>query len=69
MVCEACKIEPIEPIRAPTETLTCKRCGCLYVSSGKNDKGYCRDCDRTMNALLKGGPLNGKHYSGLLEEE
>lgn len=67
MVCEACKIEPIEPLHAPVETLTCKRCGCIYPSIGKADSGYCRDCKNTLDVLLKGGPLDGMRNSGLLE--
>lgn len=76
MICEECRIEPIKPITAPAERLTCKKCGCIYVSRGKNDCGYCRDCEQVMKAL-SGGPLNGasvyhgedKRYSGLIEEE
>lgn len=67
MVCEACKIEPIEPLHAPAETLTCKRCGCIYVSIGIKDSGYCPNCEKTANALH--GGILGRHHSGLLEEE
>ena len=51
---------PIEPIYAPAETLTCKICGREYVSRGKFDPGYCRDCEARMreaSAPLVGGPL------------
>ena len=76
MVCEECKIEPIEPVQAKTEMLTCERCGCLYPYRGKNDPGLCRVCEPIVKAL-KGGPLNGssvyhgggRRHSGLLEEE
>ncbi len=33
-------------IYGPAETLTCKYCGKEYTSRGKNDPGYCRDCER-----------------------
>ena len=32
-------------IYGPGETLTCKYCGQEYVSRGKYDPGYCRDCE------------------------
>ena len=44
------------------EHLTCRLCGKQYVSSGKHDPGFCRDCLREMdeeNATLMGGPLDG----------
>lgn len=67
MICEDCKIEPVAPVTAKAEILTCKRCGCLYPSIGKGDSGYCRDCKNTLDVLLKGGPLDGMRNSGLLE--
>lgn len=69
MISEDCKKEQIKPIHATAETLTCKRCGCLYASTGKKDNGYCQDCSRTINAMLKGGPLDGMRNSGLLEDD
>ena len=69
MICEETKNEQIESVHAPAETLTCKRCGCIYVSTGKKDSGYCQDCNRTINALLKGGPLDGMRHSGMLEDD
>lgn len=45
------------------EKLTCRICGKTYVSSGKHDPGFCRDCLREMdeeNAMLVGGPLDGQ---------
>ena len=48
---------------APAETLTCRLCGAEYVSRGKNDPGYCRDCERrilSQNAPLVGGTLGGQ---------
>ena len=45
------------------EKLTCRLCGKQYVSSGKHDPGFCRDCLREMdeeNAMLMGGPLDGQ---------
>ena len=76
MICEDAKNEPIGPITAPCETLTCSRCGCLYPSRGKSDPGYCRVCEPVIKAL-KGGPLNGssvyhgddRQHSGLLEDD
>ena len=44
------------------EKLTCRICGKQYISSGKRDPGFCRDCLREMdeeNATLMGGPLDG----------
>ena len=55
-----------EQIRAPIavfasgEKLDCLRCGKEYISRGKHDPGYCRDCERQMqeeSAGLVGGPL------------
>lgn len=38
------------------ETLICKFCGKEYVSRGKHDPGYCKECSRE----LIGGPLDGR---------
>lgn len=47
-------------IYAPAETLTCKICGKDYVSRGKHDPGYCRDCEERMKEKkLVGGILDG----------
>ena len=35
-------------IYGPAETLTCKICGKEYVSRGKNDPGYCRECEENL---------------------
>ena len=45
------------------EKLICGICGKQYISSGKKDPGFCRDCLRKMdeeNAGLIGGPLDGE---------
>lgn len=69
MMISDAKGEKIAPITAQTEMLQCGRCGCIYPSKGKSDTGYCRDCQKTINAILKGGPLDGMRHSGLLEDE
>ena len=54
---------PPVSVYAPAETLTCSICGKPYVSRGKYDPGYCRDCERrilSQNAPLVGGPLGGQ---------
>lgn len=38
------------------ETLICKFCGKEYISRGKYDPGYCKECGRE----LIGGPLDGR---------
>lgn len=46
-------------IYAPAEILTCKICGKEYVSRGKYDPGYCRDCEKDMiDKKLTGEVLN-----------
>lgn len=47
--------EPIT-INSYGELLTCKFCGGSYVSRGKHDPGYCKEC---ALIFLK-GPLDGK---------
>lgn len=47
--------EPIA-LNPYAETLICKFCGKEYVSRGKYDPGYCKDC----GAELRGGPLDGR---------
>lgn len=47
-------------IHAPTETLTCSRCGKSYFSRGKHDSGICRECEKKEKAHLVGGPLDGE---------
>lgn len=45
------------------DKLTCRLCGKKYISSGKNDPGFCRECLREIdeeNAMLVGGPLDGE---------
>lgn len=45
------------------DKLICRLCGKKYISSGKNDPGFCRECLREMdeeNAMLVGGPLDGE---------
>lgn len=32
-------------IYGPAETLTCRICGREYISRGKYDPGYCRECE------------------------
>lgn len=47
--------EPII-INSYAETLTCKYCGGSYISRGKNDPGYCKQCA----LIFLQGPLDGK---------
>lgn len=45
-------------INGYAETLNCKYCGKTYTSRGKNDPGYCKDCEREhgyASSLLSGG--------------
>ena len=45
-------------INGPAETLTCKYCGRDYLSRGKKDPGYCKECERKMKgdtAPISGG--------------
>lgn len=45
-------------INGPAEILTCKYCGRDYVSRGKNDPGYCKECEREKgyeSSALSGG--------------
>ena len=61
---EGCWPKPEVIIQAAdhADKLTCRLCGKQYVSSGKCDPGFCRDCLREMdeeNATLMGGPLDG----------
>lgn len=49
------------------DKLTCRLCGKQYVSSGKRDPGFCRQCLREMdeeNAMLIDGPLDGEKAHG-----
>lgn len=43
-------------LNAYAETMICKFCGKEYVSRGKYDPGYCKEC----GAELRGGPLDGR---------
>lgn len=43
-------------LNSHAETLICKFCGKEYVSRGKYDPGYCKEC----GAELRGGPLDGR---------
>lgn len=49
-----------DPIRLSGngESLVCKKCGKSYISRGKHDSGYCRDCEKGQTFI--GGPLNGQ---------
>ena len=48
-------------VYGPCETLTCTICGREYPSRGKNDPGYCRECEETMTERhYNGGPLDGQ---------
>lgn len=54
-----------EPIRLNSyaETLICSICDKAYISRGKHDPGYCRDCERTTvneDTVFIGGPLHGQ---------
>lgn len=45
-------------INGYAETLNCKYCGKTYTSRGKNDPGYCKDCEREhgyASSYLSGG--------------
>ena len=42
------------------EKLTCRKCGKVYVSRGKQDPGICRDCEREQNAMCIGGVYDGE---------
>ena len=47
-------------IHAPAEILTCSICGKEYVSRGKYDPGFCRQCaDEMKNKKLMDGILEG----------
>lgn len=59
--------KPTEPIvimpADHADKLICRLCGKQYISSGKNDPGFCRQCLREMdeeNAMLIDGPLGGE---------
>lgn len=50
-------------IYAPCEELTCKFCGKGYPSRGKQDPGYCRECEKKMieeSAYFVNGVLDGQ---------
>ena len=49
--------EPKEQININSyaETLICQKCGKEYISRGKNDPGFCKECYKEMNLI--GGPL------------
>ena len=51
--------EPVY-VHAPTETLTCSKCGQPYFSRGKHDIGICRKCEQEQNAHCIGGPYDGE---------
>ena len=45
------------------DKMVCRLCGKNYISSGKRDPGFCRECLQEMdeeNAMLIGGPLDGQ---------
>lgn len=44
-------------INGPAETLTCKYCGRDYLSRGKKDPGYCKECERKMKGDM--APISG----------
>lgn len=45
----------------PAPTIVCKICRQEYVSRGKDDPGYCRECEEAMKEHnLSGGPLDGE---------
>lgn len=63
--------KPAEPIAIMpadhADKLICRLCGKQYISSGKNDPGFCRQCLREMdeeNAMLIDGPLDGEKARG-----
>ena len=48
-------------IYGPAPTIVCKICRQEYVSRGKDDPGYCRECEEAMKEHnLSGGPLDGE---------
>lgn len=50
---------------AYAEILTCKYCGKEYVSRGKDDPGYCKEC----GMIFLGGPLDGKKVGEILDNQ
>lgn len=42
-------------INSYAETLICQKCGKEYISRGKNDPGFCKECYEEMNFI--DGPL------------
>ena len=63
--------KPAEPIvimpADHADKLICRLCGKQYISTGKNDPGFCRQCLREMdeeNAMLIDGPLDGEKARG-----
>lgn len=58
-------LHPSKPIHVSgnSETLICNRCGAAYLSRGKFDPGYCRECEMQYgkpNDVFIGGPLHGE---------
>lgn len=55
-------------ITADAPMITCAKCGKQFVSRGLRDEqaingegiAYCDDCEKKMNAILIGGPLDGQ---------
>lgn len=52
-------------LNSHAETLICKFCGKEYISRGKHDPGYCKECGRE----LIGGPLDGRLAGELRYED
>ena len=58
-------LEPTKPIHVSgnSETLICNRCGSAYLSRGKHDPGYCKECEMRYDKseeVFIGGPLHGE---------
>ena len=55
------KDSPAVVIYGPAEKLICRICGREYVSRGKHDPGYCRECEEDLQEhKFSGGPLDGE---------
>ena len=58
-------------INGYAETLNCKYCGKTYTSRGKNDPGYCKDCEREhgyASSYLSGGNEEFNKVEGYVQK-
>lgn len=56
--------EPIV-LSGRAERLTCKYCGKEYLSRGKHDPGYCKEC----GLVFLNGPLDGKKVGEIRDNQ